>query len=173
MCSMFASEPVSRLSTQITRLPRASSSSHRCDPRKPAPPVTMHVATAGNLRGCGFVCGLGHSVDAASGPPRGSSARLPRNHAGDPLALLSLPDRRLRLDLVDQGGGAREGGGASAYSRLTAITTLIPSVKSESAASASPTLAPSASSSSIWSSPERSRNPANKRTLTRIACNYA
>ena len=46
MCSMFASEPVSRLSTQITRLPRASSSSHRCEPRKPAPPVTRQVAIA-------------------------------------------------------------------------------------------------------------------------------
>src|SRR5437588_1071284 len=46
MCSMLASEPVSRLSTQITRCPRASSSSHRCEPRKPAPPVTRHVGTA-------------------------------------------------------------------------------------------------------------------------------
>src|SRR5579871_3313964 len=43
---MFASEPVSRLSTQITRLPRASSSSQRCEPRKPAPPVTRQVAIA-------------------------------------------------------------------------------------------------------------------------------
>src|SRR4051812_1070115 len=49
MCSMFASEPVSRLSTQITRCPRASSSSHRCDPRKPAPPVTTQVAMPGTL----------------------------------------------------------------------------------------------------------------------------
>src|SRR5438067_1998340 len=46
MCSMFASDPVSRLSTQITRLPRASSSSQRCDPKKPAPPVTRQVAIA-------------------------------------------------------------------------------------------------------------------------------
>src|SRR3954470_17371837 len=45
MCSMLASDPVSRLSTQTTRLPRASSSSQRCEPRKPAPPVTRHVAT--------------------------------------------------------------------------------------------------------------------------------
>src|SRR6476660_4161111 len=49
ICSMFASEPVSRLSTQITRLPRASSSSHRCEPRNPAPPVTRHVDIAGKL----------------------------------------------------------------------------------------------------------------------------
>src|SRR3954453_21093976 len=47
MCSMFASEPVSRLSTQMTRSPRRNSSSHRCDPRKPAPPVTRQVAMPG------------------------------------------------------------------------------------------------------------------------------
>ncbi len=46
---MFASDPVSKLSTQITRCPRASSSSHRCEPRKPAPPVTRHVAIARSL----------------------------------------------------------------------------------------------------------------------------
>src|SRR5664279_1906354 len=46
MCSMFASDPVSKLSAQITLLPRASNSSHRCDPRKPAPPVTRHVVMA-------------------------------------------------------------------------------------------------------------------------------
>src|SRR5579875_3652631 len=38
MCSMLLRVPVSRLSTQITRCPRRSSSSHRWDPRKPAPP---------------------------------------------------------------------------------------------------------------------------------------
>src|SRR5947208_11273624 len=43
MCSMFASEPVSRLSAQMTRWPRRRSSSHRCEPRKPAPPVTRQV----------------------------------------------------------------------------------------------------------------------------------
>ena len=43
MCSMFWSEPVSRLSRQITRWPLASRWSHRCEPRKPAPPVTMQV----------------------------------------------------------------------------------------------------------------------------------
>src|SRR5450755_3786281 len=44
MCAMFSSVPVSRLSTQITRLPCASSASQRCDPRNPAPPVTRQVA---------------------------------------------------------------------------------------------------------------------------------
>src|SRR5215216_1263672 len=46
MCSMLARDPVSKLSTQMTRWPRASSSSHRCDPRNPAPPVTRQVAIA-------------------------------------------------------------------------------------------------------------------------------
>src|SRR5215217_3223511 len=46
MCSMLAREPVSKLSTQITRCPRRSSSSQRCDPRNPAPPVTRQVAMA-------------------------------------------------------------------------------------------------------------------------------
>src|SRR5213078_2100922 len=46
MCSMFASEPVSKLSTQMTRWPRLRSSSQRCEPRKPAPPVTRHVGMA-------------------------------------------------------------------------------------------------------------------------------
>src|SRR5215207_301968 len=55
MCSMFASEPVSRLSTQMTRWPRRSSSSQRCDPRKPAPPVTRQVDMgAENTRRCGL-----------------------------------------------------------------------------------------------------------------------
>src|SRR4051812_4748916 len=43
-CSMFLSEPVSRLSTQTTRLPAPSRCSHRCEPRNPAPPVTRQVA---------------------------------------------------------------------------------------------------------------------------------
>ena len=51
MCSMLARDPVSKLSTQITRWPRRSSSSHRCDPRNPAPPVTRQVAmTAAGYR---------------------------------------------------------------------------------------------------------------------------
>src|SRR4051794_36169222 len=43
MCSMFRSDPVSRLSTQMTRWPRRRSSSHRCEPKNPAPPVTRQV----------------------------------------------------------------------------------------------------------------------------------
>ena len=43
---MLASEPVSRLSTQIARCPLASSAWQRCEPRKPAPPVTTEVGIA-------------------------------------------------------------------------------------------------------------------------------
>src|SRR5579859_3817388 len=49
MCSMLLSVPVSRLSTQITRWPRRSSSSQRWEPRKPAPPVTRLVGMRLNL----------------------------------------------------------------------------------------------------------------------------
>src|SRR5689334_4496273 len=57
-CSILRSEPVSRLSIQMTRSPRRTNSSHRCDPRNPAPPVTRQVAigSPGYLdgrRGCG------------------------------------------------------------------------------------------------------------------------
>src|SRR3954454_8992265 len=46
VCSVVRWEPVSKLSTQMTRCPRRSSSSHRCEPRNPAPPVTRQVAMA-------------------------------------------------------------------------------------------------------------------------------
>src|SRR5690349_4041280 len=39
-CSMLCTVPVTRLSSTTTWSPRASSASHRCDPMKPAPPVT-------------------------------------------------------------------------------------------------------------------------------------
>src|SRR6266851_2888144 len=39
-CAMFLAVPVTRLSTQTTVHPSTSSRSQRCDPRKPAPPVT-------------------------------------------------------------------------------------------------------------------------------------
>src|SRR4051794_8843238 len=51
MCWMFRSDPVSRLSTHTTRGPRASSSSQRWDPRKPAPPVTRQVDIAAEYSG--------------------------------------------------------------------------------------------------------------------------
>src|SRR2546421_398899 len=84
MCSMFASEPVSRLSTQMTLFPRASSSSHRCEPRKPAPPVTRQVATlAGYPRppaGPGRASGLAGSISsvlmARAGTAPQDSSRL-------------------------------------------------------------------------------------------------
>ena len=52
-CSMLASEPVSRLSTQMTRWSRASSASQRCEPRNPAPPVTTEVGIGVMLPGSG------------------------------------------------------------------------------------------------------------------------
>ena len=94
MCSMFASEPVSKLSTQMTRLPRASSSSQRWDPRKPAPPVTRQVAIPASdhtraflaaIRRDGAVAlpyhrshGDRQSRPRGSGPPHGSPDRRPR-----------------------------------------------------------------------------------------------
>src|SRR5665647_2749898 len=42
-CSMFCSDPVSRLSRQITRWPLSRRYSQRCEPRNPAPPVTTDV----------------------------------------------------------------------------------------------------------------------------------
>src|SRR3954469_22105034 len=37
---MLSTEPVTRLSTTTPSSPRASSESHRCDPRNPPPPLT-------------------------------------------------------------------------------------------------------------------------------------
>src|SRR4051794_39510149 len=42
---MLSIDPVSRLSMATTSSPRASSASQRCEPRKPAPPVTTTRAT--------------------------------------------------------------------------------------------------------------------------------
>src|SRR3954469_912668 len=39
-CSTFSGEPVRKLSRHTTSTPRSSRCSQRCDPRKPAPPVT-------------------------------------------------------------------------------------------------------------------------------------
>src|SRR4051794_13753295 len=61
---MFCSDPVSKLSTQITRCPRSINASHRCDPRKPAPPVTKEV-------------GMRASLEPVSGDD-GQAARLDR-----------------------------------------------------------------------------------------------
>ena len=38
--AMLASFPVTRLSMQTTSSPRSSKARHRCEPRKPAPPLT-------------------------------------------------------------------------------------------------------------------------------------
>src|SRR5215475_12595665 len=49
--SMFFSDAVSRLSTQTTRWPFARRKSLRCEPMKPAPPVTTTVLTDGQVSG--------------------------------------------------------------------------------------------------------------------------
>src|SRR5690242_12871167 len=102
MWAMLASEPVSRLSTQMTRLPRRSNSSHRWDPRNPAPPVTRQVGIRGNLQ---------RRVRSA-GLSRRAGRLLGWAGTGYPLALLPLPDWRPRLDLVDDLPSPGEGLGA-------------------------------------------------------------
>ena len=83
---MFCSEPVSRLSTQMTRCPSRASESQRCDPRKPAPPVTTAVGISSMLPRPsehrarlhkGFTATLVASVPArcAGGDPLGYSPR--------------------------------------------------------------------------------------------------
>src|SRR4051794_3566254 len=49
--AMFSSDPVSRLSTHRTRWPCSRRYSQRCDPRKPAPPVTTEVVIRRSLLG--------------------------------------------------------------------------------------------------------------------------
>ena len=69
MCSMFWSEPVSRLSRQITRWPLASRWSHRCEPRNPAPPVTMQVlmGAAEHSAAVGRIWPVGHHPPPLAG----------------------------------------------------------------------------------------------------------
>src|SRR5664280_1762689 len=43
-CAMLSTEPVTKLSMPMTWWPRARSKSARCEPRKPAAPVTTDVA---------------------------------------------------------------------------------------------------------------------------------
>src|SRR6266542_2223781 len=43
-CPMFAVLPVIKLSMAMTRCPSAKSRSTRCEPRKPAPPVTTETS---------------------------------------------------------------------------------------------------------------------------------
>src|SRR5262249_16631319 len=46
---MLSGDPVRKLSMQMTSLPSASSRSQRCEPMKPAPPVTRMRATLRRL----------------------------------------------------------------------------------------------------------------------------
>src|SRR5436305_14531148 len=96
MCSMLASEPVSRLSTQITRWPRLRSSSHKWEPRKPAPPVTRDVVITRNLA---FRSGS-NALPGRHGF-RGCAGARCRNGSPHPLTLFFLPYRDAHLDRVD------------------------------------------------------------------------
>src|SRR3954451_23623121 len=64
MCSMFCSDPVSRLSMQITPCPCPSRYSQRWEPRKPAPPVTTQVLTPARLQASRTVEDLGDTLNA-------------------------------------------------------------------------------------------------------------
>ena len=90
MCSMFSSDPVSRLSMQITSSPSSIRNSHRCDPRKPAPPVTTQTGMAWlpyqrpEFAGCVCLTGCArhfrHSAAARSRTLQ-RKARVPRDRA--------------------------------------------------------------------------------------------
>src|SRR5207248_1142377 len=47
--AILSTEPVTKLSMPMTLCPRASNKSVKCDPRKPAAPVTTEVGCAGAL----------------------------------------------------------------------------------------------------------------------------
>ena len=63
---MFASDPVSRLSTQMTRWPFPSSASQRWEPRNPAPPVTTDVGIERPIRPRRMVPPTLHNPNLAS-----------------------------------------------------------------------------------------------------------
>src|SRR3954451_7688537 len=104
MCSMLFSDPVSRLSTQMTRWPRRRSSSHRCDPRNPAPPVTRQVAM--DAQGTPYGPGKASAQRRARGSarPRGLQLllRKGRGDAVDP-QLEALGEPLLLEPLADDG----------------------------------------------------------------------
>src|SRR4051812_50220915 len=77
MCWTFRSDPVSRLSMQITRYPLLRSASQRCDPRKPAPPVTTQVLiSVGRVRHAwSFLPGTAAAWDACFTRTAGEGGR--------------------------------------------------------------------------------------------------
>src|SRR5919112_4253733 len=102
MCAMLRSEPVSKLSTQMTRCPRRSSSSQRWDPRKPAPPVTSDVGmpaslVPGRLEMALLEVGVGR-VDPLAHPLGEAGARQPLPHQRAALAAGAV----LAAALLDQ-----------------------------------------------------------------------
>src|SRR4051812_39881910 len=111
MCAMLARDPVSKLSTQITRWPRRSSSSQRCDPRNPAPPVTRQVAmSAAGYRQLPRAGGLErlladaqlHQIMAVRALRRQAFLRQPLADHGAPLAARAgLAAALLRLHALE------------------------------------------------------------------------
>src|SRR5690242_21796131 len=76
-CEMLFTVPVTRLSMPITRWPRLSSKSVKCEPRNPAAPVTtLHGRPAGDALLFAFAMEAfssnGHPppIQADSGPPQ-------------------------------------------------------------------------------------------------------
>src|ERR671916_744903 len=87
-CSMFSSDPVSRLSTQITRWPREMRKSHRCEPRKPAPPVTREVGMGdeSSVRPASAMGELDHDLDVVVALLERVLPALERHRPGDQAA---------------------------------------------------------------------------------------
>src|SRR6185312_9533061 len=81
-CMTFRSSPVMKLSTQSTGQPRRRSRSHRCDPRKPAPPATNTEPD------CCISLAIGHSSYVVG------LARIPARHAGTEIRKLFRVERR-------------------------------------------------------------------------------
>src|SRR5207344_2747115 len=103
MCSMFCSDPVSRLSTQITLCPCPSRYSQRWEPRKPAPPVTTQVLIAAD--------GIGRPDTGSAGvicPICGTWHRPPVQQGGEPPAPPPLGWHVWDANLDRCGGAQRE-----------------------------------------------------------------
>src|SRR6185437_9619697 len=87
-CSTLCRVPVKKLSTHSTSHPCASSRSHRCDPRNPAPPVTrtrlrreylgIRSAATASEGGYGTRAGVGSSVLGALAPRQRGALERPR-----------------------------------------------------------------------------------------------
>src|SRR3954470_25007905 len=98
MCWTFCSDPVSRLSMQITLWPLASSRSQRWEPRKPAPPVTTQV----------LISIRQGTRPLAAESPTGADAKEPVQFGGEGAAPRSGVDRNVPTHQTTLSGGRRE-----------------------------------------------------------------